>query len=158
MVLVGSKLRYGLICWATANKFLLNKINVAHNKIITYMAFKKRCVRLWPLYCELKVLPLDILIQIEYGKTLFKFGKGLLPSNFNNYFSRPAHQHNTRYATSNENYSFIQSSSRLDRSRLKFIGPKMWMEVPILIKQSMTVKVFVKSYRNHLIGNYIEEH
>ena len=26
--LVGSKLRYGLICWATANKTLLDKINV----------------------------------------------------------------------------------------------------------------------------------
>ena len=35
--LVGSKLRYGLICWATANKFLLDKLlNVAHNTIITY--------------------------------------------------------------------------------------------------------------------------
>ena len=33
---VGSKLRYGLICCATANKTLLQKINVAHNTIITY--------------------------------------------------------------------------------------------------------------------------
>ena len=28
--LVGSKLRYGLICWATAAQYLLDKINVAH--------------------------------------------------------------------------------------------------------------------------------
>ena len=35
--LVGSKLRYGLICWATASKYLLDKINVSHNKIITYI-------------------------------------------------------------------------------------------------------------------------
>ena len=63
--LVGSKLRYGLICWATANKLLLNKVNVAHNRIITYLAFSKRCVRMWPLYCKVKVLPVDILIAIE---------------------------------------------------------------------------------------------
>ena len=68
--LVGSKLRYGLICWATANKSTLNKLNVIHNKIITYMAFSKRCVRMWPLYCDLKILPLDILIDIEYAKTM----------------------------------------------------------------------------------------
>ena len=120
------------------------------------MAFKKRCVRLWPLYCELKVLPLDILVQIEYGKTLYKFGKGLLPANFENYFRKPAHQHNTRFATANDNYQFIQSMSRLERSRLKFIGPKMWMLVPVEIKHSLSVKVFVKSYRNHLIGNHID--
>ena len=40
--LVGSKLHYGLICWATANKTLLQKINVAHNTIITYLTFSKR--------------------------------------------------------------------------------------------------------------------
>ena len=61
--LVGSKLRYGLICWATADKFLLKKVNVAHNKIVTYMTFSKRCSSLWPLYCQVKVLPLDILIK-----------------------------------------------------------------------------------------------
>ena len=33
--LVGSKLRYGLICWGSASKFLLDKVNVAHNKIRT---------------------------------------------------------------------------------------------------------------------------
>ena len=71
--LVGSKLRYGLICWATAPRYLLNKINVVHNKIITYMAFSKRCVNFWPLYCNLKILPLNILIKIEFAKTMFKF-------------------------------------------------------------------------------------
>ena len=35
--LVSSKLRYGLICWATANKTLLDKIDVAYNTIIMYL-------------------------------------------------------------------------------------------------------------------------
>ena len=87
--LVGSKLHYGLICWGSASKFLLDKVNVAHNKIITYMAFAKRCSRIWPLYCQLKVLPLSILIQIEYGKTMFKFENKTLPEVFENYFQRP---------------------------------------------------------------------
>ena len=153
--LVGSKLRYGLICWATANKFLLDKVNVAHNKIITYMTYSKRCVRMWPLYCDLKVLPLDILIKIEYGKTIFKFNKGLLPVNFDNYFVKPSHQHRTRYATLNENFEVIEIASSSDKSRLKYIGPKIWIAVPLHIKQSMSLKVFAKSFRNHLIGNYI---
>ena len=152
--LVGSKLRYGLICWATANQFLLNKINVSHNKIITYMTFSKRCVRMWPLYCELKVLPLEILIKIEYGKTLFKFEKGLLPSSFDDYFKKPTHHHNTRYATLNHNFEVLRLTCGNDKSRLKYIGPKVWMAIPLHIKQSMSLKVFVKSYRNFLIGNY----
>ena len=142
--LVGSKLRYGLICWATASQYLLNRINVSNNKIITYMAFSKRCVRMWPIYCELKVLPLEILIKIEYGKTLYKFVKKLLPSNFDDYFKKPAHHHNTRYATSNYNFEVMQLTCANDKSRLKYIGPKVWMTVPLHIKQSMSLKVFVK--------------
>ena len=32
--LVSRKLRYGLVCWASASQFLLDKVNVVHNKII----------------------------------------------------------------------------------------------------------------------------
>ena len=49
--LVSSKLRYGLVCWASASQFLLDKVNVVHNKIITYMTFEKRNRPIWPLYC-----------------------------------------------------------------------------------------------------------
>ena len=84
--LVGSKLRYGLVCWATASQYLLDKVNVAHNKIITYMTFSKRCSRMWPLYSKLKVLPLDILIQIEHAKTMYKFEHNMLLQVFDDYF------------------------------------------------------------------------
>ena len=114
--LVNSKLRYGLICWATASQYLLDKVNVAHNKIITYMTFSKRCSRMWPLYSELKVLPLDILIQIEHAKTMYKFEHNLLPQVFNNYFQKPSHQHNTRFATTHNNFAMIRISSAKEKS------------------------------------------
>ena len=84
--LAGSKLRYGLICWSTASKYLLNKVDKAHNKIITYMTFQKRCSSMWPLYCQLKVLPLDLLIKIEFGKTVYKHKNNMLPQAFDHYF------------------------------------------------------------------------
>jgi hypothetical protein len=152
--LVGSKLRYGLICWATANKFLLDKLNVAHNTIITYMAFSKRCVEMWPVYCKLKILPLNILIDIEYGKTMYKYKHNLLPSAFDHYFNTPPHQHKTRYKKNN--FETVLFTSAKDKSQLKSIGPNKWRKIPLLVKQSLSLKVFIKTYRNHLIGNYYE--
>ena len=153
--LAGSKLRYGLICWATAKKFLLNKINVVHNRIITYMTFSKRCSRIWPLFCQAKILPLDILIQIEYGKTMFKYQNKMLPSVFDTYFSKPTHTYSTRFAHNN-NFALIRPSCARDKQLLKVIGPSIWLQVPSIIKESLSLKVFVTSYRNHLIGNYNE--
>ena len=151
--LVGSKLRYGLICWATADKFLLNKVNVAHNTIITYLTFAKRCSRLWPLYCQIKVLPLDILIDIEYGKTMYKFLKGILPSVFDTYFAKPSHPYRTRFSSQN-NLAVLRIESALDKSRLRYIGPKIWLNIQPNIREASSLKVFINSYRNHLIGHY----
>ena len=151
--LVGSKLRYGLVCWATANKFLLNKVNVAHNTIITYLTFQKRCTRIWPLYCKLKVLPLDILIQIEFGKTMYKFQKGLLPPVFDTYFSKPSHRYNTRFSSQN-NLSMLRINTAQDKSRLRYIGPTVWLKIQPNIREAPSLKVFISLYRNYLIGHY----
>ena len=141
--------------WASANKFLFNKVRIAHNRIITYMTFPKRCSRMWPLYCQLKVLPLDILIQIEYGKTMYKFQNNLLPQVFDTYFKKPTHCYATRFAASN-NFALTRISSSKERHLLKFVGPSTWLKIPTHIKESMSLKVFIRTYRNHLIGNFNE--
>ena len=94
--LVCQKLRYGLICWATASNTLLHKVNVIHDKIVRYMTFSKPCSRVWPHYCTLKIQPLDILIKLEWGKTMYKFQNKMLPKAFDSYFNKPRHQHATR--------------------------------------------------------------
>ena len=66
--LVGSKLRYALVCWATANQTLLEKVNVAHNRIITYMTFSKRCSRMWPLLANSKYFRLIYLSKLSMQK------------------------------------------------------------------------------------------
>ena len=152
--LVGSKIRYGLVCWATAAKPLLDKISVAHNTIITYMTFSKCCSRMWPLYCQLNVLPLDLLIKIEHAKTMYKFEKKMLPEVFDDYFQKPSHQHNTRFASSHNNFAMVRITSAIERSLLKYIGPKVWANIPLQIKNAPSLKVFINLYRNHLIGNH----
>ena len=155
--LAGSKLRYGLICWATANKYLLKKINVAHNRIITYMTFSKRCSSMWPLYCQIKVLPLSILIKIEHGKTVFKHKNKMLPQAFDQYFKKPPHNHRTRFVKENNYDKFRIGRTAVEKSLLKYIGPDLWNSIPLEIKRSASLKVFINSYRTHLIGNYVAD-
>ena len=40
------------------------------------------------------------------------------------------------------------------RSLLKYIGPKVWANIPLSIKSAPSLKVFINFYRNHLIGNF----
>ena len=150
--LVGQKLRYGLICWATASAFLLNKVNVVHNKIVRYLTFSKACSRAWPLYCQLKVLPLDILIELEWGKIMYKFQNKMLPKAFDFYFTKPTHHHATRYAK--KNFEQVRINSAKEITLLKVIGPKKWSKIPLPIKDAFSLKIFIGKYRTHLIDSY----
>ncbi len=80
----------------------------------------------------------------------------MLPSIFNTYFVKPSHSYSTRFS-SNNNFAFTRASSARDKQLLKVIGPNVWSIIPAHIKESLSLKVFIKSYRNHLIGNYQEE-
>ena len=155
--LVASSLRYGLICWGTANQNLLQKVNVIHNRIVRYITFSLPCSTAWPLFCSLKVLPLEIMIKIEWGKTMYKFQNKMLPLAFESYFSKPNHQHGTRFATS-LNFEFVRANSSRDESMLRIIGPKAWVSVPLEIKKSPSLQVFTKDYRSFLIDLKNQDH
>ena len=155
--LVGSSLRYGLICWGTANQSLLQKINVAHNRIVRYLTFSFPCSNAWPLYSSLNILPLDILIQLEWGKMMFQFQNKMLPKAFENYFKKPNHHHATRFASS-LNFELVRANSTREERMLRTIGPKAWLGVPLSIKKSTSLRVFVKDYRSFLIEQENQNH
>ena len=126
-----------------------------------------------PLYCQLKVLPLSLLIQIEYlckdhvqiweqivtyatghvdpYQTYHKYHKYQVCEN---YFKRLSHQHYTQFAQSN--FEKVTITSAKEKFLLKYIGPNVWTNIPLNIKNSMSLKVFINSYRIHLIGNYTD--
>ena len=73
---------------------------------------------------------------------MYKFQKGLLPTVFDNYFSKPSHHHATRFATEN-NLSVLRIDTALDKSRLRYIGPLMWLKIPMNIKKAPSFEVLI---------------
>ena len=110
---------------------------------------------MWPLFYQLKkILPLKILIDIEYGKFMFKSQNELLPELFDSYFWKPPHRHRTRYAKNN--LEKLRITTVKEESLLKYIHRNNWADIPLFIKNSASLKVFIKSFRTHLIGNFKE--
>ena len=48
----------------------------------------------------------------------------------------------------------IRITTVKEKSLLKYIGPNIWTNIPQSIKNSMYLKVFINTFRIHLIGNY----
>ena len=76
---------------------------------------------------------------------------------FEKYFSKPNHEHATRFATS-LNFEFARANSTRDESMLRIIGPKFWVRVPLAIKKSTSLKVFISEYRSFLIEQKNQDH
>ena len=87
---------------------------------------------------------------MEWGKMMFQFQNRMLPKAFENYFSKPTHQHATRFASS-LNFELVRAKSLREGLMLRTIGPKTWMGVPLEIKKSTSLRVFTKDYRSFLI-------
>ena len=63
---------------------------------------------------------------------MFKFEKKMLPEVFDDYFKKPAHQHNTRFAALKNNYAMVRITSAKEKSLLKYIAINVpeWDRVP----------------------------
>ena len=90
---------------------------------------------------------------MEHGKLMYKYNHNMLPSVFKHYIKKPTHIHYTRFADENK-LARISINTTKEESMLKYLGPKRWISIPLNIKQSLSLKVFIKSYRIHLIGNF----
>ena len=89
-------------------------------------------------------------MELEWGKIMYRFQNQLLPKAFDSYFSRPKHEHNTRYATQN-NFEQVRVTSAKEKTLLKVIGPKKWSEIPSDIKNAPYLNTFKALYRTHLM-------
>ena len=81
---------------------------------------------------------------------MYKFQNKMLPLAFESYFSKPKHQHGTRFATS-LNFEFVRANSSRDESMLRIIGPRAWVGVPVKIKKSASLNIYISEYGSFLI-------
>ena len=94
---------------------------------------------------------------MEWGKMMFQFQNKMLPKAFENYFRKPNHRHATRFASS-LNFELVRATTSREERMLHTIGPKAWLGIPLEIKKSTSLHVFIKEYRSFLIEQENQSH
>jgi len=89
------------------------------------------------LYSKHKILEIPDIFQSSVAKFMYSFYNGGLPSNFDKYFAEIAsvHKYQTRLA-SLQNYYLPRIKTSLGQLSLKYIGPKIWSNIPENLKSS----------------------
>ena len=102
------------------------------------------------LYSKHKILEIPDLFQLSVAKFMYFFYNGRLPNDFDNYFAEIAsiHKYQTRLA-SLQKYYLPRMKTSLGQLSLKYIGLKIWSNIPEKLKSSSPYS-FGKKYKKVL--------
>ena len=65
------------------------------------------------------------------------------------------HSHQTRFSA-NQNYSFPQVKSNIGKNSFNYMGPKLWAEIKMDVK-NLPLKIFKNTITNNMVNIYNEE-
>lgn len=153
--LVCSHLQYCNLIWGDATESLLSPLRTLLNRIIriiTYAPFQSDNTK--QFYDELEVLDLNQIHKLEKAKFMFKYKKNLLPSNFNGYFQEAGEHHRyTLRSSTNQEYQQNRFLTRFGKRKIQYEGSKLWNEIPMTIKECVSLKSFSGLYKAYLLNS-----
>ena len=136
---------YSILYWGRANKTTLLPLIGFQNKAVRMLEYNKTETTI--LFSNHKILEIPGLFQLSIAKFMYSFYNGGLPNHFDNYFSEIAsvHKYQTRLA-SPQKYYLPRMKTSLGQLSVKYIGPKIWSNIPGKWKSSSPYS-FGKKYK-----------
>lgn len=130
--LINSKLQYGIICWGSAFKYLIDRLRVTQNFFIRIILKKNVRESSSPLYKELKLLPIQHLFIYKVLR-VFYVRSGNKNIEYRHYGTR---------STTQGIFKLPKVNKILFRRSLLYLGPKLFNQLPTDIKQLNSKKTF----------------
>ncbi len=149
--IVASHLRYGIASWGSAKSTALTKLKNLHSKIVCYITHSQSSSNINEQLTSLNILNVEELHYLEVAKFMYRSSKSTLPSSFDEYFRNINHQYNTR-ARINSNYSLPRPRTELGKQSIKYLGVKIWNEVPPEARSASNIDTFSEAVKSHLIS------
>jgi len=126
---------YSILNWGRANKMTLLPLIRLQNKAVRTLEYNK--TKTTVLYSKHIILEIPDLFQLSVAKFMYSFNNCWLPNHFDNCFAEIAsvHKYQTRPA-SLQKYYLPRMKTSLGQLALKYIGPKIWSNIPEKLKSS----------------------
>ena len=143
-------IRYCISSWCFGNETLIDKLQRLCNKFIRIIFNLSHRENVSHTMSEHNLITIKHMYKAEIGILMFKYHKNLLPRSFNKIFIQKSFHMKTR-SSSNVVTSFCRST--VIQQSLKFIGPKVWNNIPLMIRDSKTNNVFKQKLNQFLLNS-----
>lgn len=122
-------------------QFNTNRIVVLQKRVIRSIGNASYLAHTDELFNRYNILRYEELWELNIYKHMYKHFHKLLPRYFNNYFNVPSNLH--KYETrKKEDFQIAKHKTSLFSKSIKVIGPKLWNELPVEVKESKHMNYF----------------
>ena len=168
--LVYPHLLYANEVWGSADIIHLNSLIILQKRVIRLISNTDRRLEDFsfppsdPLFSKMEIIKIQDIFKINVSKFIFKCLNKSNPINFHSWFiiSSQVNKHNTRSMyidieksiTTRTLFIPFSRTTHYGLKQLKVQGPKIWNNIPSLIRNHHSIKNFLKEFKDYIIKSY----
>ena len=153
--MVHSILQYGIEIYANTQISYLHDLQIMQNRIVRTIQFGNLRSKLYDMYKNYNILPINLLHMYRLGLFVFNFInlRSHLPLSFSNFFSLniEVHSHGTRNSYDMHFEIFLKS---FGKRALQYRASVIWNNLSADLKNIKSPKVFKKQFRASLYASF----
>ena len=152
--LVEPYFRYGSTVWGLCNSILIDKLQTLRNRIgriVTDTSYDEADHLV--LLRELGWLSIRKLITLDLGIFIYKVNKGITPDPVCEIFQKASDSHcyEITYAMKDD-FHKIAIKKEITKAAISHSGPKLWNNIPRLVREGPFLDLFKKLFQELLAG------
>jgi len=139
--------------WDECIKLLSDQCK-CYKTILKYMTFSKRTSSASNIFKLLKILTVSYLYQLNLEKFMYKYNADILPSSFDNFFSKlyNIYDHGTRQQVSG-NFHHKHVRTDYGKKMLQYVGSVAWVCISNNVKM-LPLHTFSNQVKWRLLAGY----
>ena len=146
-------INYGLLLWGGTYTYLVKPLCIQQKKALRILCKKPYNFPSNELFKNQKILNLTRLYELHLGKFIFRINTKNIPKCMETIVisNNQVHSYNTR--NSQCPHMFHKKTNHYCMSFL-YKSCKLWLELPLCIRESFSTNQFVKRLKNYLLNQY----
>ena len=168
--LIYPHLIYAIEVWGSAGITVLNTLLILQKRIVRLLTYSDARQSDYsfpssnPLFFKEQLLKVQDIFKMRIAQFIYNCLNKTCPVNFHLWFklTTQIHRHNTRsqyididkLITSNNLFIPTARTSHYGLKLIKVQGPKIWNEIPPLIRNINSSKIFIKNLKKIMIESY----
>jgi len=145
-----SFLQYGIVIWGQTFSFYIEPLFKLQKTAIRTLSHQTALSHSLPLFKGLQLLRVSDVFKLKLLTFVYDSMTMLAPSFFHGYFSLSStvHNHATRQSCHNNLYLICKHTLRYGLGTIRYLGAKLWNELPREIRTSSSRSIISKNYKN----------